>query len=155
MPQLKKILVPIDFSELSHRALAYACDLARDNSAALTLLHIYQLPQNLFPDGYLAFTASATEELLRYLERGLSDTQKDIGQRIRGPVSTKLVQGVPHVEIVREAEEGGFDLVVMGSHGRTGLRHALLGSVAERVVRRAPCPVLVVRTREKAGEKKP
>ncbi|HWM86759.1 MAG TPA: universal stress protein, partial [Kofleriaceae bacterium] len=60
-------------------------------------------------------------------------------------VGTNISQGVPFAEVVREAREGGFDLIVMGTHGRTGLRHALIGSVAEKVVRKAPCPVLTVR----------
>jgi universal stress protein A len=144
MISIRKILVPVDFSEHSREALRYACDLAGRYGAALTLLHVLELPpRTAGPDGYLLFEAEAGDALREPLEQQLHLLQQEL--TAGGTTSdARLIPGRPASEIVRAAAEGGYDLVVMGTHGRTGLGRALLGSVAERVVRRARCPVLTV-----------
>jgi universal stress protein A len=138
-----KILCPVDFSEPSREALVAAADLARTFDASLTLVHVYQLPlaavpeMSVDPELYGMMGKRADEELARL-------TQEALGLGVRRVESTRL-EGVAWDVIVKLARDGRVDLVVMGTHGRTGLRHALLGSVAERVVRHASCPVLVVR----------
>jgi universal stress protein A len=146
MPAIQKILVPVDFSEHSREAIRYACDLAERYGAALTLLHVLQLPPPpAGPDGALLFEAQSFDALREPLEQQLRLLAQELTAR-GSTADSRLALGRPASEIVRVAAEGGYDLVVMGTHGRTGLGRALLGSVAERVVRRARCPVLTVRT---------
>jgi nucleotide-binding universal stress UspA family protein len=135
----QKILVATDFSEHSQRALAWALDLRQRLGAALTVLHVYQIPAG-YPNGFLfsadvigAIEDSARVELAKFVARAGTT-----------PVESKLAMGVPFMEIVQAARSGAHDLIVVGTHGRTGLKHLLIGSVAERVVRLAPCPVLTV-----------
>ena len=138
-----KILCPVDFSEASREALVAAADLARSFDSTLTLVHIYQLPVLAVPE--MSFRPDLFGEIMKSVDESLAKwTQEAIGLGARRVESTKL-EGIPWDAIVKLAGDGHADLVVMGTHGRTGLRHALLGSVAERVVRHAPCPVLVVR----------
>lgn len=149
MHPIRKILVPVDFSANAKEALAWAADLARRYDAAVTLAHVYQPISMTLPDGFVLSSAPALVDLLNQLDRALADARRDLTDVAPGiKVDTQLLQGVPFAEIVRFAREGGYDLVVMGTHGRTGLKHALLGSVAEKVVRKAPCPVLTIRTAE-------
>ncbi len=138
------ILVPTDFSEHANRALDDAIELAQALGARLTLLHVIQLtPMNmgsLFAyslEGYL----SAMEVEAQSHMRGLLDRLHQHG--LQGEMM--IVQGIPFQIIVDIAESHGADLIVMGTHGRSGFQHALIGSVAENVVRLAPCPVLVAR----------
>jgi nucleotide-binding universal stress UspA family protein len=144
MRAIRKILVPVDFSEPSREALRFACDLARRYEAQVTLLHAYQLPGYAFPEGYLVAGPASVNDLLGLVDKALAEARRE-AEAEGVKVETRAVMGVAFAEIVRAAREGGFDLVVMGTHGRTGLKHALLGSVAEKVVRKAPCPVLTVR----------
>lgn len=138
------ILVPIDFSPDADQALEYAIELAQKLQAGLMLLHVIQLTPMTAGDmfGY---------SLEVYLEAMESEAQKRMQallhrvhrEGLQGEMT--IVQGVPFQAIVDMAESQDIDLIVMGTHGRTGLSHALMGSVAERVVRLAPCPVLVTR----------
>ncbi|GIX49801.1 MAG: universal stress protein [Candidatus Tectimicrobiota bacterium] len=132
------ILVPLDFSDHAQRALTCALELAEPLQARLTLLHVIHLPAPGEVDvaGYL----SAVEAVAR---QGLATAL----QRVRQAgieAHSRLVHGVPWQQIVDTARALPADLIVMATHGRTGLQHALIGSVTERVVRHAPCPVLVV-----------
>jgi nucleotide-binding universal stress UspA family protein len=145
MIQLRRILVPVDFSPPSRAALAYAAALADRFGAELTLLHVVQDLAVFFPDPEGAasvtlpvgqLTAAVREGLTRFLR------ESNLGDR---PAREEVREGRPHAEIIAYAAEAGSDLVVMGTHGRGGLAHMLLGSVSERVVRGAPCPVLTVR----------
>lgn len=145
MAAIKKILVPIDFSESSRQAVRYATELALVDRPAITLLHVYQIPAYFFPDGSVVAGPELVTQLMNRIEASLAEARREAEALGAAEVKTVLVQGVPFVEIVRLAEEGAYDLVCMGTHGHTGLRHALLGSTAEKVVRKAPCPVLTVR----------
>jgi len=142
MISLKRILVPTDFSDYSKQAIAYACELARRFAAELQLLHVATPPA--LPMPYVGTVSDQTfhpEETAKKALEELDDPEFDQVSRIDRVVRV----GTPFVEIVRYAKENDIDLIVMGTHGRTGLVHALIGSVAERVVRKAPCPVLTVR----------
>ena len=144
----KRILVPIDFSEHSDRALRHAVAIARHEGASITLLHIGMLP-HLASSTYgvgaagsavlmeLAATASA-EQSHRLETLARHEIPATLGQeRI-------IREGYPPEEILAQVAEGKHDLVVMGTHGRTGLKRAFMGSVAERVARQAAVPVLIV-----------
>ena len=142
-----KILCPTDFSEPSRRALAVASELAREAGGSLTVCHFWEVTPYVlggeapvWPTLYADVAASA--------ERKLAEWKREADQLGAPLVSTVLGQGAPWDSIVTLlARDPAFDLVVMGTHGRSGLKHVLLGSVAEKVVRHAPCPVLVVRQR--------
>jgi universal stress protein A len=137
---LRKILVPVDFSECSRKALHYASAVAKQCQAEILLLHVLEMPPvpvQAFETAFMEGTPeeSATSELSKW--------QADAGST--ATVKTMVRSGSASPEIVRTADENKTDLIVIGSHGRTGLARLLLGSTAELVVRHAPCPVLVVR----------
>jgi universal stress protein A len=125
------ILHPTDFSERSGYALRLACSLARDLRARLFVLHV--VPSSLAAEKR-AFGEDMSAELSRMEIPNLEL-----------PVQRRLEEGDPATEICRVAKEAGCELIAMGTHGRTGLGRLLMGSVAEHVVRRAPCPVLTVK----------
>lgn len=144
--QLKKILVPTDFSACSQKALQYAIALAKQFSASLTLLNVVTpvadvgelgMGTPVFPEG----------EIREYsMSRLAALAKSDIGKQVSA--ATEVRVGQPVIEIIEAAREQQIDLIIMGTHGHTGLKHFLLGSVTENVVRHAKCPVLVVRERE-------
>jgi nucleotide-binding universal stress UspA family protein len=142
MIKVKQVLAPTDFSDPSRQAIKYACELAKRFGAELTLLHVVQPPTVA-----LAYGTPLPEELLHpepAAQRELDKLELPDGEGIPR-VRRDIRSGTPFVEILRYAKENGTDLVVMGTHGGSGLMHALIGSVAEKVVRKAPCPVLTVR----------
>ncbi len=141
----KKICCPIDFSDASRAAMEVAVDLAARNGAELVLLHAYPIPGYTFPDGSVVASPKMMDELAEQAEHHLGEWKRDAGALGARSVVTVKAVGEPATEIVAYARERGVDLLVVGTHGRTGLEHALMGSTAERVVRRAPCPVLTVR----------
>ena len=132
------ILVPIDFSQDSEDAVGCAIGLAQQFQARLTLLHAIYVPE------------AAEVNLAAYLEKIESESARLMAARRKRvedagvAAGSLVVRGVPSHRITETAQEQQADLIVMGTHGRTGLRHMLIGSVAERVVRHAPCPVMVV-----------
>ena len=140
----KKILAPTDFSKPSADALVVALDIAVPGALVIVCHVVDDLPLTY---GYVGLAAPTPEirsrmglEAERELEKFLpAVSRKDI------TLERRVVHGTPFLEIVRLAREEGVDLIVMGTHGRTGLQQILIGSVAEKVVRKAPCPVLVVR----------
>lgn len=140
MVTCNRILVPTDFSETSAEAVHYGVELARDRRAGLILLHVGEAATEIATEFPLGLDASlvdaARERLLKIL------TPAD-----QLAIHPELVTctGSPAEEIVRCAAEREVDLIVMGTHGRGGVSHLLLGSVAEKVIRTAPCPVLVIR----------
>jgi nucleotide-binding universal stress UspA family protein len=139
MLPLRVILHPTDFSERSRAALQLACALARDHGARLLLLHVAELPAAAYGEAVLVLDRVAyADELQGKLEQVAVAAPP-------GRVERRVVVGDAVTEIVGVARETPCDLIVMGTHGRTGLRRALLGSVAEQVMRRAPCPVLTVK----------
>jgi len=137
-------LVPVDFSEDANQAVKYASDLASKLGARVTLLHVIQLlplgsgdMSMTVPYSYIQdLEANTTSRMQAYLERVTA-------AGLEGEIA--VVHGVPFQEILETAKTQQVDLIIMGTHGHTGLQHVLLGSVAEKVVRLAPCPVLVVR----------
>ena len=146
--RIKNILVPVDFSDCSIKALRYAIPLAKEHKAAITLAYVVPSVSATFGE-YGAFDAAAiTKEMRAGAERQLATLAVDEG---RGLVATDTVvrTGPAAAEIVTLAKDLPADIIVISTHGRSGFKHVLLGSVAERVVRHAPCPVLVVRERER------
>jgi universal stress protein A len=146
MIELKRILLPTDFSEYSKTAINYACAFADQFGAELHLLHVLQDLVALVPEPEMAIPPPGDylKELQESCERALTQLL-DPAWEAEHKVVRATRQGPPFLEIVRYAKENDTDLIVIGTHGRSGLAHVLLGSVAERVVRKAPCPVLTVR----------
>jgi nucleotide-binding universal stress UspA family protein len=143
---IRRILVPIDFSEHAETVIELACHLASEHASQLVLLHVYHLPVEfqqlegayLPPDFWANVKSEAEQTLARYVE--------EIKQRGHS-VEAVVREGYPATVIIDEAETRRADLIVIGTHGLSGLKHLLLGSIAERVVQKAPCPVLAVKKR--------
>jgi nucleotide-binding universal stress UspA family protein len=144
MKLFEKILVPTDFSAHAAVALRFACELAKTSDAAIQLLHAYDLIPYALPEGMPMYDAATLARMREDLTKRLALAKEETLKSGVRQVEFTLVQGHPYPEIVRLAEEGNCQLIVMGTHGRSGLAHLLLGSVAERVVRKAPCPVVTV-----------
>ena len=148
MTRVRRVLCPSDFSTASRPALARAIDVARTNRAELLLVHVMAPVTLLVGDGYIP---PATFEQLQ--ESGRADGQKRLAALVarakKAGVRARalLLEGAPFQEITRAAKRQRADLIVMGTHGRTGFAKLFLGSVAERVLATAPCPVLTVRGR--------
>jgi len=144
----RKILCPIDFSPGSRDALATAAELARTQHAQLVLAHVNQPPVWML-GGEFQFSAAMIQEMIDADEAELAKWQQLAKELGATDVVKAFLTGAPWDQITRAAEQDPeIDLIVMGTHGRTGLKHVLLGSVAEKTVRHAPCSVLVVRRRE-------
>jgi universal stress protein A len=144
MISIRRILCPVDFSPTAEHALRYGLELARGMGAELHLLHVFQLPIYAMPDGALI----AAPEQVATLSDRLQEELNKMAAAFPGVTKSYLLEGVPHREIDALAKKIGADLIVMGTHGRSGLAHLLIGSVAERVVRSSPVPVLTVRKPE-------
>jgi len=143
MAPYRKILVPVDFSEHSARALDHAIALAKAFGAEIALLHSYEVMPivTLYGVGY---PDSLDAELREAATKRLAGWREKVaGEGIT--VSDRVVSGPPAEEIHDVALDLGVDLIVMGTRGLRGLKHVMLGSVAERTLRRAPCPVLAVK----------
>jgi len=145
----KTILVPHDFSSPANHALAIARDEAKAHGAKLLLLHVIDLPFSLKPETVIVPDATGApinvkDYAVRLAEEHLADLSERVGKDGVTP-KTFIRLGKPEDEIVKFANENAVDLIAMGTHGRTGLAHMLVGSVAERVVRISKCPVLTIR----------
>ena len=147
--KIAKILVPTDFSEESNKALHYAIALARPNGSEILLVHVVELP--IYP-----VNLGISPVVVPPLDREIRDRMQDaLARLVAEQVPKDLVaraalrDGRPSQEIVAAARAEDADLIVIATHGHTGLKKVLLGSTTERVVREAPCPVLVVRQRER------
>lgn len=147
MLNLKRILFPTDFSSFAREGEHYACALARQFTAELHLLNVIEElpPVAPVPGAPLLFMGGIDPGNLRQEAEQALQAFPDATWGKGLPVVRAVRVGSPFVEIIRYAREQDIDLIVLGTHGRTGLSHVLLGSVAERVVRKAPCPVLTVR----------
>ncbi|MGE0546229.1 MAG: universal stress protein [Kofleriaceae bacterium] len=144
----KKILVAVDFSPPAHDALQVAAAMAADSGAELHLLHAWS-PGVYGVYGMEGVPATMINEVMEDIRNGLATWKRDAEQLGATIVTTAVRTGAPWHEIIETVRaDPSFDLVIVGTHGRTGLKHVLLGSVAEKVVRHSPCPVLVVRKRE-------
>jgi nucleotide-binding universal stress UspA family protein len=146
MIDLKRILIPTDFSKYSKAALAYAAALAEKFGSELYLLHVVQNLGVMIPDmvnvmpPVMPSNEQMTAAVREALDRLIKENQLD-----KFKVHAEIRLGTPFYEIIQFAKENNVDLIIMGTHGHSGLAHMLLGSVTEKVVRKGPCPVLTVR----------
>ncbi|HOS97153.1 MAG TPA: universal stress protein [Deltaproteobacteria bacterium] len=140
-----KILIPTDFSATSRHAFSYAVDLNRLFRARLYLVHVlqdftefseYNLSPTILPQLYLEFEQNATTKLEEMVNLNVPEDMH---------CDTYILHGIPFYEIIQFARAEQIDLIVVGSHGRTGLKHVLFGHTAEKVVKKSPCPVLSIR----------
>lgn len=140
--KLKHILVPVDFSECTEKALAYAVPFAKQFDAALTLLHVEEPPYSSASEmGVIVKVETSTEA-----RQQLEDLCARLAEGVKCQILTR--KGSAEREIITVAKENDSDLIILGTHGRTGLERFLLGSTVEKVVRRAGCPLLIVRPQE-------
>jgi nucleotide-binding universal stress UspA family protein len=151
---ITRILVPVDFSSHSDRAFRYALRLASRFGASAELLHVVDNPLvsgTWTGEIYVPNLPEMLDTMLHEADKQLAALKSAAaGERVS--VETRVLTGRPAHEIVAHARTGAFDLIVMGTHGRTGFSLLLLGSVAERVVRTARCPVLTVRDMPRPAE---
>ncbi|HEX8535933.1 MAG TPA: universal stress protein [Cystobacter sp.] len=150
MPTPSRILVPVDLMEGSKAVIDYAVQLARPFNASIEVLHAWEPPQYVAPDLLVAAPGWNPQSLEKTaLEAARRELATLIGSLdAPGPITQRLEVGEPASATLRVAETGGFDLIVMGTHGRRGLPRLLLGSVAQKVIARAHCPVLTLHVTE-------
>lgn len=156
MIQMKSILFPTDFSDTSQHVLPYAASFAEEFKAKLYILHVIEDISNAAYFDML--TGPPLEEMYTELEKqAWTQLNETLPERKREVVQWEplIRRGAPALEIVHAAEELEADMIVLGTHGRTGFKHMLFGSVAEKVIRMAPCPVLTVRHPEHKTELPP
>jgi nucleotide-binding universal stress UspA family protein len=147
--RIKTILFPTDFSNGARAALDHALSLAKDYQARLILLYVIQ--DISIAEWYIPSSLSVTdliEDMQKSAWKEMDKWEAEIAATVKN-VEKLVVRGVPFVEIIRTAKDKDADLIVIGTHGRTGIDHMLFGSTAEKVVRKAPCPVLTVRVADK------
>ena len=145
--KIRRILVPTDFSDAAGEAVQAAIVMARAFDAGIEILHVTAAIMFLPPPA----EAVPYSFLMPDLSKKVKDRLVEESKRVQAAgvlCDTHSIEGTPHTEIVKRAQEIGADLIVMGSHGHGGLAHAVLGSVTERVLHRTPCPVLVVPLRQ-------
>jgi nucleotide-binding universal stress UspA family protein len=143
--QIKTILFPTDFSNGARAAMDHAISLAKDYQAKLILLYVIQ--DISIAEWYIPSSISAGELVEDMQKSAWQEMDKwiaEVSKQVKD-VEKMVVRGVPFVEIIQTAKERNADLIVIGTHGRTGIDHMLFGSTAEKVVRKAACPVLTVR----------
>lgn len=153
MENIRKILVPIDFSHCAMKALEYAAFLSSKFDASVEALHVWEPPQYILPDSLIHVPGEPSQSLSEFMFRKAKDEMDSfigkVKDKFRGKLQARIENGEAFETILRISAEGAFDLIVMGTHGRTGFSHFVLGSVAERVVRKSHCPVLTLRAEEK------
>jgi universal stress protein A len=142
--KIKRILCPTDFSAIAEKAVEYAVFLASSHNAELQLLHVVDHLHGF--DNYLILSMTpdeVSERMEKHANKTLSEVVNQIKETMK--IEKAVRHGKTSVQIVEMAKEMKADLIVIGTHGRTGLSHVIIGSVAEAVIRHAYCPVLVVR----------
>lgn len=144
MIQLKKILFPTDFSRNANSALPYACSLAEQYCAELHVLNVVSSLDFLIPAPDFLVASSETWEAMRQAAQQGLETAVEPSWTEKLKIARAVRRGSEFLEIIRYAQENQIDMIVMGTHGRTGLTHLIIGSVAENVIRKAACPVLTV-----------
>jgi universal stress protein A len=152
MRHLKRILVPVDFSACSDKAFEDALELAGRFGAELIVLHVWQPPRTMGPETVFYPPEGTRQSVIHLVEQeARRQTAQFVAERTAlAPnvrVTTLVEAGIPYASIVDVGEREDVGLIVMGTHGRSGLSRFFLGSVAEKVVRHAHCPVLTIRTR--------
>jgi len=143
--QLKTILFPTDFSQGARAAMDHAISLAQDYESKLILLYVIQ--DISIAEWYIPSSLSVTdliEDMQKSAWKEMDKWGEEVSDKVKS-VEKMVVRGVPFVEIIKTAKGKNADLIVIGTHGRTGIDHMLFGSTAEKVVRKAACPVLTVR----------
>lgn len=149
MTLFRKILVPTDFSDCAQQALVTATSLAEKLDAEVEILHVLWLPPPYVGTEVMAMPVAGGKDMQAMIkqraEEQLDKLVDTVGKPWESRLTKRLSPGDPASEVVRVAEEGGHDLIIMGTHGRKGLTRLLLGSVAEKVVRNAECPVMTIR----------
>ena len=156
MIELHRILMATDFSDYSNEALEYAVHLAGGFGADLYLLHVFE-PPFFSPSGVSPGIRPEIRQWIREVKEEEHNKLSKLADQVRhrGPnVHAILKEGTPFLEILKTAGEVPADLIVLGTHGRTGMGHVLMGSVAERVVRKAVCPVFTVKPKALGNKKK-
>ncbi|MCX6170371.1 MAG: universal stress protein [Ignavibacteriales bacterium] len=152
MFELKNIIVPTDFSKLSFTALEYAKDVAEKMEAEIHLIYVLEKTP---PFLALSSLNVSEEEVMKSMEeqalKQLKETSRNITEDSSIKITEILRKGVDYEEIIKYSKEIHCDMIVLATHGRTGILHNLLGSVAEKVIRYAQCPVLVISPEEKGG----
>lgn len=144
-PNINKVLVPVDFSDYSKSSLRYAVNFAKYFNADIYLVYVVE-PMVYPPDfsmGQIAIPSVDVEMDKRATEELSNLAKKEIPPDLKSKVIVKT--GKPYVEIIETAKEEDIDLIIIATHGHTGIEHVLFGSTAEKVVRKAPCPVLTLR----------
>ncbi len=150
LKSIRRILVPVDFSPCSRSALELAATLATRFDASIDVLHVWEPPAYVPIDTALATIGSGPPQTLVQIAHAEATEDLEallvgLDKRSVGEIAGRVASGDPVDVILEAAAAGPYDLIAMGTHGRAGMRHLLMGSVAERVIRRAPCPVLTVR----------
>lgn len=145
MEPFSKILVPIDFAPHSAAAVRRAVQLASQSNAELVLAYAYEPVDYPLPEGYAVYPPQQLEKMTEEFRRRLEAARKDAEAAGARSVTARLLHGNAASSILELAHDEGFDLIVMGTHGRTGVGRWVMGSVAEKVVRGARCPVLTVK----------
>jgi nucleotide-binding universal stress UspA family protein len=140
----KKVCCAVDFADPCLAAIAQAVELARHFDSELTLVHVSVRPVPAASDVLVSSREVLRGEAARH-EELFAAWRADVERRLGRPVRTRVLAGDPAAQVVRHAQDDRCDLIVMGTHGRTGIRRLVMGSVAERVARLAPCPVLIIR----------
>ncbi len=143
MIDIKKMLCPVDYSVCSQEAFKYAAHIARTESAKLYLVHVIDIRSFGHESPLDSDVPKPSEDAIRRIKEDLVTKAADEVEGVE--IESVVVVGVPVELILSVAKEKEVDMIVMGTHGRTGVPHIIIGSVAENVVRKAPCPVLTVR----------
>jgi nucleotide-binding universal stress UspA family protein len=155
MNRIKKILAPTDISHLSEAGVRRALEIAKATGAEVLVYHAVRYPvlfhDDIMPAAEIPLMDEILDERRKALDDYLAILMADLTPGVK--ISTAVEMGVPFQAILDKAEKENVDLIVMSTHGRTGLRHVLIGSVTERVVREARCPVLSIRPAEAAKAK--
>lgn len=149
---IRRILVPTDFSECSHRALEYAELLAERFGSTIDLIYVWEVPPYIPPESMVGVPGHDTQTLLQVAhqnaEQEMQRFTRELKERGVKIGRALLDSGDPGRTIVEVADDEGYDLIIAGTHGRTGFSHLIMGSVAEKIVRHSRCPVLTVRVGE-------
>jgi nucleotide-binding universal stress UspA family protein len=145
MKPFAKILVPVDFLPHSAEAVRRAMDLAIQHSAEVVLLYAFEPGEYPATPGDVHYDAEQLHHLSAKVRARLDAVRRDADPLGRRRIVTRVVQGTPVEAIIEAVNKERFDLIVMGTHGRTGVGRVVLGSIAEQVMRRAPCPVLTIK----------
>jgi len=148
MITIKRILYPTDFSDLASHAVGYTCSFAEAFNSEIHLLHVvdeaYQYWMAMGPNSLPV--GPSPDDMLRSAQEQMSRWKTERFAAAKPSVKAAVVVGRPFYEIIAYAKRNAIDLIIMGTHGRGGLTHVLMGSVTEKVVRKSPCPVLTVRS---------